>query len=106
LSGNFDTQAGYTVLEKGNLRVVLYRADRMQALEGYIKKNIDDRFQMRRERVNTDLGYVDFVEKFRLPARTLQALHGDAIFSHFYDRHEAAQLAATYLEAATPPAMD
>lgn len=98
LSEAFDTHAGYSILKKGNLHVVLYRFDRMKELETYIRANVDARFEMSRERVNANPDYIDFVNRFRIPAATLRALHGDAIFSHFYDRDEAEQLFSRYAE--------
>jgi hypothetical protein len=98
LSGSFDTRAGYTTLHNRNIKVVLYRFDRMRELERYIKQNIDERFEMKNERVNMDYDYRNFVNKFRLPANTLKTLYGDSVFSYFYDRSESEQLVSKYLE--------
>lgn len=94
---NFDASAGYTILRNGNIHVVLYRLDRMGELENYIKENIDNRFEMKMERVNRDDSYVDFVKRFRLPVETLMTLFSCKVFSYFYDQAESAQLVSKYL---------
>jgi hypothetical protein len=100
-TGSFDNHAGYTVLRRRNIHVILYRADRMRDVEGYIKENIDYRFEMSDDRVNLDPSYMGFIERFRLPAQTLLNIYSSNIFAYFYDRSEAAQLIAKYVSPGT-----
>jgi hypothetical protein len=53
-SETFNHKVGYTILNRLNVNVVLYRFDRLAELESYIQENIDDRFIMKNERANLD----------------------------------------------------
>lgn len=80
----FDTEAGISVLEHDRFNLVLYRFDRMDAVETYIKTHIDDRFVMRQERVNVDEKYLEFKSSFRPSDEAVAALNDDDWRSYFY----------------------
>lgn len=92
----FDQEAGLAVVERPGLNLVLYRADRMVAVEDYIQRNIDERFTMKRDRVNTDPAYLRFKTTFKPTASDLARLYDDPWCRHFYTGREIeAFLAAT-----------
>lgn len=51
---------------------------------------------MTKERANLDQAYMDFIEGFRLPAKTLLNIYSSSIFKYFYNTNETEQLIARY----------
>jgi hypothetical protein len=85
---SFDTRQGYSVLENGNARLVLYRFDRLSELEAMIVQDIDPAFRMRRERTNEDPVYRRYVSNVRLSAPTLKQVFAGRFFDYFYTPRE------------------
>ena len=94
----FDQEKGYSVRRRGNMNVVIYRFDKMQNLENYIRKKLDRRFRLKLQRVNANEDYVKFVRTFKLPVATLKELYSDRVFSYFYNEGDVARFIARYAE--------
>lgn len=88
LGHRFDTQSGITVIRKNNVRLVLYRYDRLKCAAKFIQENIDPAFELRNERVNQDDSYSTYRSNFRLPDSILVRLVKNRWFQHFYSDHE------------------
>jgi hypothetical protein len=84
----FDAGAGLSVLEHERFNIVLYRFDRMDAVEDYIRARIDDRFVMKSERVNGDAAYLDFKRTFKPSADAAERLYDDPWCRYFYSPSE------------------
>ncbi|ADL02598.1 hypothetical protein [Brevundimonas subvibrioides] len=91
----FDHERGLRVIEQDGFTIVLYRADRMEAVEGYIQAEIAPRFEMSRDRVNLDPRYLAFKDGFTPSADVVARLYEDPWFRYFFTAVERqARLAA------------
>jgi hypothetical protein len=89
LESEFDRERGYSVFSKGNAHAVLYRFDKIDAVEKYIRASIDDRFEMHRERKNERAEYLSFLDSFKLPTDVLATLYSTELHRYFYSDEES-----------------
>jgi hypothetical protein len=92
----FDHSAGTTLVKNGHVTLVIYRQDRLSVVTDIIKSEIDDRFDLRRERVNGDPTYRSFSESFKLDQATLERLARDKWFRYFYTADEISRIQDRY----------
>lgn len=88
----FDSDRGVSVREYGNFNLILYRFDRMDAVEDYIRTEIDDRFVMEHDRVNIDENYLTFKTTFKPSSDALRKLYDDPWCRYFYAPAEIEKL--------------
>jgi hypothetical protein len=93
----FDRVAGYSRYSKGNVHLIVYRYDRLRELEHMIVDEIEPRFVMRRERVNTNSAYLQYVRDLRLDEAVLDKVMSGKFFDYFYAPAERRQLMGRYL---------
>ena len=94
----FDRYAGYAVLRKGAVTVILYRFDRLDSLGAYVRSHIEPRFEVTAQRVNESPHYKHYRNTFRLPRATLETLYADSALNYFYGPEERATMIAGYDE--------
>ena len=93
---SFDADKGYSVVTRGHINLVLYRADRMLALESFIRARVDDGFRMKRERTNDDPEYIEYVSRFRLDEATLKSVYDNEVHRFFFTEADTSRLMTRY----------
>lgn len=98
LAQPFDCERGYSIIHCGDVNLILYRYDQIGKLTSYIHREIDDRFTLNPERVNSKESYLDYVRNFRLDLETCQYLYSDPIFNHFLSPQDRLDLIKKYTD--------
>lgn len=88
----FPAADGLLAIRKRHVTLVLYRLDRLDAVEQYITRNIDPHFRLSACRINESAEYRARIEDFILSDETIASLWQDRYVQHFFTAAEFADL--------------
>ncbi len=90
---SFDKEKGYTIVNKGNVSIFIYRLDKLDKLENEIKEFSGDRsFKLERANIASEKKYTFAYEKYLEDVKVKREFFGKLVNSrgmkHFYTKEE------------------